>query len=96
LGEDSLRLTTQLIDNVYEAGEWPRYFIEVTIIALKNKPNATKCIDHSTISLIAHTAKIVEGHLEEEFKGKSRVYFEKMSLNVEIEKELGVQLGCLE
>jgi hypothetical protein len=87
---------TQVIGNVYEAGEWPRDFIEVTIIALKKKPNATKCIDHSTVSLIAHTAKIIEGYLEEEFKGKSRAYFEKMSLNLEIEKELGVQLGCLE
>jgi hypothetical protein len=28
------------------------------VIALKKKPKATKCSDHSTISLIAHTAKI--------------------------------------
>jgi hypothetical protein len=27
--------------------------------ALKKKPQATKCSDHRTISLIAHTAKIV-------------------------------------
>jgi hypothetical protein len=32
--------------------------MEVTVITLK-KPQATKCSDHSTISLIAHTAKIV-------------------------------------
>jgi len=32
--------------------------IEVTMIALK-KPKATKCSDHCTISLTAHTAKIV-------------------------------------
>ena len=31
----------------------------VTMIALKKKPQATKCSDHHTISLIAHTAKIV-------------------------------------
>jgi hypothetical protein len=29
------------------------------MIALKKKPQATKCSDHCTISLIAHTAKIV-------------------------------------
>ena len=29
------------------------------MIALKKKPQATKCRDHRTISLIAHTAKIV-------------------------------------
>jgi len=30
----------------------------VTMMALKKKPQATKCSDHRTISLIAHTAKI--------------------------------------
>ena len=29
------------------------------MIALKKKPQAAKCSDHRTISLIAHTAKIV-------------------------------------
>jgi hypothetical protein len=29
------------------------------MIALKKKPQATKCSDHRTISLIAHTAKAV-------------------------------------
>jgi hypothetical protein len=29
------------------------------MIALKKKPQATKCSNHRTISLIAHTAKIV-------------------------------------
>jgi len=33
--------------------------MEVTMITLKKKPQATKCSDHRTISLIAHTAKIV-------------------------------------
>jgi hypothetical protein len=33
--------------------------MEITMIALKKKPQATKCSDHRTISLIAHTAKIV-------------------------------------
>ena len=38
-------------------GEWPKDFTEVTMIALKKKTQATKCSDHRTISLIAHTAK---------------------------------------
>jgi len=29
------------------------------MIALKKKPQATKCSDHHTVSLITHTAKIV-------------------------------------
>jgi hypothetical protein len=50
---------TQMIKSIYVNGEWPRDFIEVTIIALKNKPKATKCSDHGIISLIAHTARII-------------------------------------
>ena len=49
---------TKLISTIYETGEWPRDFMEV-MIALKKKPQATKCSDHRTISLIAHAAKIV-------------------------------------
>ena len=44
---------------IYETGEWPKDFTEVTMIALKKKPQATKCSDHRTISLIAHTVKVV-------------------------------------
>jgi hypothetical protein len=44
---------------MYVTGEWPRDFIEVTMIALKKKPKATKCSNHRTISIIAHKAKIV-------------------------------------
>jgi hypothetical protein len=47
---------------IYETGEWPKDFTEVTMTALKKKTKktkATKCSDHRTISLIAHTAKII-------------------------------------
>jgi len=50
---------TKLINTIYENGEWPKDFTEVTMIALKKKPQATKCSDHRTISLITHTVKIV-------------------------------------
>ena len=50
---------TKLINTIYETGEWPKDFTEVTMIALKKKLQATKCSDHRTISLIALTAQIV-------------------------------------
>ena len=50
---------TKLINTIYETGEWPKDFTEVTMIALKKKPQATKCSNHRTISLISHIAKIV-------------------------------------
>jgi len=58
-GGGGLKIMTKLIENIYETGEWPKDFTEVTMIALKKKPQATKCSDHRTISLIAHRAKIV-------------------------------------
>jgi hypothetical protein len=59
LGEGGLKIMTKLINIIYETREWSQDFPEVTMIALKKKPQATKCSDHRTISLIAHTAKIV-------------------------------------
>jgi hypothetical protein len=59
LGEDGLKLMTQLIKSIYVTRKWPRDLIKVTMIALKKKPKATKCSDHCTISIITHAAKIV-------------------------------------
>jgi hypothetical protein len=59
LGDDGLKLMKELISSMYVTEEWPRDFIEVTTITLKNKPKATNCSDHRTISIISHTAKIV-------------------------------------
>jgi hypothetical protein len=59
LGEDGLKIMMKLINTFNETGEWPKDLTDVTMIALKKKPQATKCSDHRTISLTAHTAKIV-------------------------------------
>ena len=55
LGKGGLKIMTELISTIYETGEWPKDFTEVTM----KKPQATKCSDHCTCSLIAHTAKVV-------------------------------------
>ena len=59
LGDGGLKIMMKLINTIYATGEWPKDFMGVTKIALKKKPQVTKCNDHRTISLIAHTAKIV-------------------------------------
>jgi hypothetical protein len=59
-----------LINTIYETGEWPKDFTEVTVIALKKKPQATKCSDHRTISIIELTAKIVAKILRRRIKKK--------------------------
>jgi hypothetical protein len=40
-GEGGLKIMTKLINTIYETGEWPMEFTEVTMIALKKKPQAT-------------------------------------------------------
>jgi len=52
------------------------------MIALEKKPNVTKCSDNRTISLTAHTAKIVARILEEGLEGKPRTYLQKISLDL--------------
>jgi hypothetical protein len=59
LRDNDRKLTKQLINNIYETGEWPKDFNHVTIITLKKKPKATTCSDHCTISLNAHTGNTI-------------------------------------
>jgi len=65
-----LKLLKKLINTIYETGEWPKDFTEVTMITLKKKKQATKCSDYRTISFFAHTTKIVKIYLEEGLKEK--------------------------
>jgi len=53
LREGGLKIMTKLINTIYETGEWPKDFTEVTMNALKNKPQATKCSDHPK-SVLSH------------------------------------------
>jgi hypothetical protein len=50
-GEGGLKIMKKLINTIYKTGEWHKDFTEVTMIALKKKPQATKCSDHCTISV---------------------------------------------
>jgi len=68
LGDSGLKIITKLINTIYETGEWPKDFMEVIMIVLKKKPQATKCNDHRTISLIAHTAKILRRRIEKKIE----------------------------
>jgi hypothetical protein len=79
-----------MINSIYETGEWPKGLIGVTMNVLKVKPEATKC----TISLIAHIAKILARLREELLREKLRMHLEKISLELEEGKEVGMQLGC--
>jgi len=70
LGEGGLKIITEFFSTTYETGEWPKDFTEVTMIALKKKPQATRHSDQRTINLIAHSAKIVAKILRRRFEKK--------------------------
>jgi hypothetical protein len=70
MGEGGLKIMTKLINTIYEAGKWPKDFMEVTMITLKKKPQATKCSDNRTISLIEHSAKRVSKVLRRRIEKK--------------------------
>ncbi|PNF37368.1 hypothetical protein B7P43_G17444 [Cryptotermes secundus] len=80
LGEGGLKTLTKLINIIYETGELPKEFKEVTMIALKKKTIATKCSDHRTISIMAHTAKILKRRAErkiEDILGENQFGFRR-------------------
>jgi hypothetical protein len=59
LGKEVLKILTELSNTMYNNGEWPQDFTEVTVIVLMKKTKTSKCSDYRTISLIAHIAKII-------------------------------------
>ena len=68
-----------------------RSFTEVTMIVLKT-PKAIKSSDHRKSALSHIWRRKQEGYLEG-LKGKLRGYLQKISVDTEDEKELGIQLG---
>jgi len=94
LGEGGSKIMKELISTINETGEWPSDFTEVTMIALKKKPEVTKCSDHHTISLIAHTAKIIAQVLRRRIERKIEDVLGEDQFVFRRGKELGTQLGC--
>ena len=92
LGEGGLKILTKLSNSICNTGEWPQDFTEVTVIALK-KTRATNCSDYRTFSLIAYSSKIITKILRRRIEKKMRMCLEKISLDLEEEKELGMQSG---
>lgn len=70
LGKDGLRIMTQVINDMYEIWDCPMDFIEVTMIALKKKLNATKCSHHHKSASQHIQPRQYGGYLNEGFKVK--------------------------
>uniref|UniRef100_A0A8D8SJ40 Craniofacial development protein 2 n=2 Tax=Cacopsylla melanoneura TaxID=428564 RepID=A0A8D8SJ40_9HEMI len=55
--KEHLGKITHLFNLVYQTGDIPADWLKSTFITLPKKPNAKKCEDHRTISLMSHTLK---------------------------------------
>jgi hypothetical protein len=61
---------TALVNKIYMSGDWPKDFLDVTMIALPKKNHVKKCSDQRTISVISQTGKIVACILSKNWKLK--------------------------
>jgi len=86
LGEDGLRILTQVINNIHEPEKWPKNFTAFIMIALKKKPKAAKRRDHPTVSLIANRAKVLERILGRRLEMKTEDVLIKDQLGFRREK----------
>ena len=57
------KIMTALVNKIYMSGDWPKDFLDVTMIA-------RKCNDYRTIRLISHTGKIVARILSKRLESK--------------------------
>ena len=70
VGDSGLKIMTALVNKIYMSGDWPKDFLDVTMIALPKKNQAKKCSDYRTISLISHTEKIITHILSKRLESK--------------------------
>jgi len=67
------KATAILIDvckTIYTTGIWPTDFVQSIMLPLEKKPNATRCEDFRTITLISHAAKILLKVLQKRIEAK--------------------------
>src|SRR3984885_14147392 len=59
LDERAMKEIIKICQKIYTSGIWPEDYLQSIMVPIKKKPNASKCEDHRTISLITHAAKIM-------------------------------------
>ena len=59
LGPNGKKAFNKLDNNIYNSGCWPSEFCVSKIVTIPKKPNALKCEDNRTLSLIPHPSKIL-------------------------------------
>jgi len=70
-GNMAVKVFTHLCQKIYETGKWPADFLQTVIILIEKKPNATKCSDFRTISLLGHAARVLIRVLNKRIEAKA-------------------------
>ena len=70
-GNMAVKVFTHLCQKIYETGKWPADFLQTVIILIEKKPNATKCSDFRTISLLGHAARVLIRVLNKRVEAKA-------------------------
>ena len=50
---------TQLFNEIYNTGYWPKYLKESICIPIPKKPKSTRCLEYRTISIMSQTTKLL-------------------------------------
>ena len=61
----------KICQEIYTSGIWPEDYLHSIMVPIKKKPNATRCEDHRTISLITHASKILIRILTKRLQAKT-------------------------
>ena len=86
LGEKGLKELTELCQEMYEKGVWPKDFTRIVMIPIEKKVNAMECEDHRTISLISHASKIMLKVLTRRIEAKAKDFISR--------SQFGFRRGC--
>jgi hypothetical protein len=71
---------TQMTSNIYNTGEWPKIFIEFTMINLKRTPKAKKILTIAQLTSSHIEQSELRGQLQERLNGEWKIYLQKTSL----------------
>ena len=74
LSEEGERHLVEICKDIYNTGTWPADFLRSTIVPLQKKPNAQRCEDHRTISLISHASKVLLRVLNTRMRARTTDY----------------------
>ena len=74
LDPETIKYLLHLCASIYTEGVWPQDFLVSIIVPLLKKPNAQRCEDHRTISLISHASKILLRVINNRLKTATETY----------------------